>query len=103
MTDETTLWTGAVAAQAADITSTMAGLEAGGYEANPLVARAIEAGGVLPGLVGVYVVALALAGATWGGGRRAGWPATWIVPLGMALGGALPALWNLAALHGVVA
>jgi len=102
MTDARLLWAGAVTAQAADVATSVAGLSAGGREANPIAQAAIDAGGVVPGLVGLSLVRLGLAAGLWGYCRRADVPAPWVVPVGMAGGGLIPAAVNTVGLLGVV-
>jgi len=102
MTRDRMAWVGALVAQSADITTTAAALEVGGREANPIMAAVLDAAG-FPGAIGVHILVLACAGALWWGSRRAGVPATVLVPTIMGLVGAIPAAVNGAQLAGVVA
>ena len=103
MSDERLPWVAAVAASAADIASTLAGLQSGAGEKNPLAASAIESVGALPAMLGLTAVALLGVAAVWRGGRRRWGPrAAAAAPLTFALQQAAVASWNLAGLGGVI-
>ena len=99
MSDERLPWVAAVAASAADIVSTLAGLQSGLPEANPLAAAAFETVGALPAMGALTAVALLGVAAVWRVGRRYwGRRVAAAAPLTFASLQATFAIWNLAVL-----